>query len=212
MIATLKNVPLASFSPSETMFHMLDGPCLLVDDSVSGGETMREWTPFVPKATTFAVFIKPQSPKPDIWLEEVPGARVFEWNWHKHHYLRKAVLDIDGVLCDDGDGYDVGHIQRAEPLFLPDREVLAIATGRKECHRQATEEWLLRHGVRYKKLYMSTDERGAIKTKCLAAKETGATWVVESSLTQAEKIFHHTGLPVLCTDHNEMINGPLKFL
>lgn len=200
MIATLKNVPLWPLG-------IVGAPCLLVDDSVSGGEQMAKAKSMMPNCdlTTLAVYVKPDSPKPDIWLEEVSGPRVFEWNWAKHMYMKWAVVDIDGVLCPDGDGHDASHCLNAPLLYWPKREVLAIATGRKEDKREITEHWLAKHNIRYRRIYFSTKERGAIRTKTLAVKETGAAWVVESSIRQAEKIRDLTGRHVLCTDANVML-------
>jgi hypothetical protein len=200
MIATLKNVPLYSFR------ECVEGnDFLLVDDSVSGGETFANALKYGWKPTTLAVYVKPQSPKPDIWLEELPGPRVFEWNWAKHAAIKRAVLDIDGVLCTDGDGYSPQHCVNAPLLHKPAREVLAIATGRREEMREITEHWLAQHNIKYKHIFFSTNERGARHTKLLAAQETGAKWIVESNANQANWLRLAAGVHVLCTDLNQML-------
>lgn len=190
MIATLKNLPLDK-SQKEV---------LLVDDSVSGGETFAMWKKLYPNAITLAPYVKPSSPKPDIWFEEIPGPRVFEWNWAKHQYTRRAVLDIDGVISTETKPGE----RNGSLLHWPAKEVLALATGRKEEEREVTECWLAKHNIRYKHIYFSTTERGARQTKLLALQETKASWMVESNYQQAQWLRAHSGRPVLCTDTNQM--------
>lgn len=205
------------------------GTILLVDDSISGGQTFARIDQQIrlkhPQAfiTKLAVFRKPQSPDICISFETVPGPRVFEWNWFRHPLIKKAVFDIDGVICTETekvkDWTDLAAVrairERAEPLWIPKYEVLALATGRRECEREWTEAWLAKHGVRYGKLYMTdgvynTEERyipgKARVTKSIAVLETQATWMVESNAKQAEHIRVTAGKPVLCTDTNTMFS------
>jgi len=216
IIATLKNVPLHTYNELLAL-NCAPERVLLVDDSVSGGETMNKVRRVFIDArlvhVTCAVYVKPQSPKPDIWFEELPGPRVFEWNWAKHTATKYAVFDIDGVLCDETekirDWSDKQHVlqvrESAKLLHWPAREVLAIATGRKEDEREVTEEWLAAHNVRYKHIFFSTPDRGARQTKLHAIREIGARWMVESNLQQAYWLRREAGIPVLCTDSNQML-------
>lgn len=198
MLATMRNLPL-----HDTNWTAQE-PHLLVDDTISGGETFARWKRAYPNAVTLAAYRKPTSPPIDICFETLPGPRVFAWNWAKNGKLRSAVLDIDGVLCVDGDGYDIEHIKSAALLHHPKYEVLAVATGRMEEHRQETKDWLLRHGVRYQHLFMSTPSTGARHTKLKALRETGARWMVESNAVQAQWLREKANIPVLCTDLNQM--------
>lgn len=215
MIATLKNVPLVNWKES------LPREFTLVDDSVSGGETIKKYADILRHSAscffhTMCVYANPNGPKPDIWLEELAKPRVFEWNWHKHAHTKHAVFDIDGVIATETEKVqnwdDIDHIrgvrERAQLLHWPARQVLAIATGRKEVERNFTEAWLERMSVRYKHIYFSTKERGARQTKLLAAQETGASWIVESNQEQAAWIHARSGIPVLCTDVNRMFCAP----
>lgn len=221
IIATLKNVQLCTVNEA---LAMNPSAFLLVDDSMSGGETMDKTLRLfrqidgasIPDVTTFTVYVKPNRPKPHIWLEEIPGPRVFEWNWAKHTSLRNALLDIDGVICDEDERItnwdDPDHVRKvresASILHLPKYKVKCIATGRKETEREQTAAYLERHGIRYEHLYMSTKERGARRTKSLAARETGCKWIIESNQEQAAWLHATLGIPVLCTDANRMFSSP----
>lgn len=221
-IATMTNQPLASanellmsaWRPSKhggrwgTILDQIPiKRILLVDDSISGGQTMnrvsRELCIHHPelKITTLAIFRKEHSPVIDIALETVPGPRVFEWNWFRHPFIKKAVFDIDGVISTPT---VPGDRSVGEPLWIPTHPVFALATGRREEDRAATEAWLAKHGVQYSKLFMSNEQRRAVNTKVEAVLETGATWIVESSVKQAAFLKQATGRPVLCTDANVM--------
>ncbi len=180
---------------------------LVVDDSVNGGETMQEVVgnikKILPNANieTLAVYVNPVHASEITYPLELVDRHVFQWNWFKIPRIKKAVLDIDGVISTET---TPGEREKGVPLFIPQRVVLAIATGRDESEREVTEKWLASHGIRYGKLFMSNPGRKAHATKIIAARETKATWVVESSLWQAERIHIRTGLPVLCTDANRM--------
>lgn len=181
---------------------------LLVDDSISGGQTMKRVAEQIRNQhsstviTRLAVFRKPDSPDICISFETVPGPRLFEWNWFRHPYIKRAVLDIDGVISTPT---KPGWREQGYPLWIPKYKVRAVATGRWEDDRVATEAWLAKHGVRYGKLYMSNKDQHARTTKVKAMLETGAMWMVESSDKQARYIHVRTGKPVLCTDTNTMI-------
>lgn len=182
---------------------------LLVDDSVSGGQTMRrhksslqEWYPRA-QITTLAVFTSPAACA-DICLELVPKPRVFEYNWYRHHLISHSVWDIDGVISTPT---VPGEREKGQPLYLPTRKVLALATGRREEEREVTEKQLASWGVQYGKLFMSTDTQRARETKKKAVLETGAAWFVESSIHQAEWLRAQLQIPVLCVDENRMLNA-----
>lgn len=221
MIAALSNQPLANVSELITnswreskhggrwnypLYH--PRTILLVDDSVSGGETIfaikSELHRVLPDARiiTLVAYRKPNSPSVDIALETLEADRVFEWNWFKHkRHLGTAVLDIDGVISTPT---TPDYRMAGKPLFIPRRKVLAIATGRREWEWEDTERWLKLHNVEYGGIFYSSDVRSGRQTKLEAAIEMNAKWIVESDAGQAAWLRAHTGLPVLCIDTNEM--------
>src|SRR3546814_8121143 len=97
-----------------------------------------------------------------MWFETVHGPRVFAWNWTKHIRLPRWGFDFDGVLCrdntkaenDDGPRY-AEFLANAEPLFIPQRAIGHIITGRAEKYRAETEAWLHRHGIQFASLKMT---------------------------------------------------------
>lgn len=213
-IATHLNLPM--YDLYDPKLNDYPNPLLLVDDSISGGETIAHIKACRPnvKWITLVVFRKPSSPPVDIAFETLPGPRIFEQNWHRHPLTKYAVFDIDGVICDETETEritnwdDLNHVravrEAAGPKFLPRRKVLAIATGRREVEREFTEAWLAKHGVQYEHIFFSTEERGAKRTKLHAVQQTKAKWVIESDERQALWLKMATGLPVLCTDLNTM--------
>ena len=98
------------------------------------------------------------------------------------------------------------------PLYLPRRRPIElIATARLSKYREATLEWLRRHGVRVKRLIMweqageLRNVKKAIATfKAKAYSETNLELFIESDATQAREIAELTGRPVLCTQTNEV--------
>lgn len=205
MIATLTNQKLRTLSQlgGATLESIL-----LVDDSIAGGETMQhalkwamEWNPKA-TITTLAVFIKSVTHQPNIYFELVPGPRVFEWNWHRSKYLPSAILDIDGVISTPT---NPGEREKGRLLYRPARAPLALATGRWECDRDATTNWLRQNGIEYGRLFMSGEARRGQETKVQACELFKPKWFVESSAFQAEYIRARTRLPVLCVDSNVML-------
>ncbi|MFX8227120.1 hypothetical protein ABTL27_19780, partial [Acinetobacter baumannii] len=85
----------------------------------------------------------------DIWFEVVEGPRAFAWNMQKHIRLPRWGFDFDGVLCrdntkaenDDGPLY-ARFLRDAEPVFVPQRPIGHIVTGRLEKYRPETLDWL----------------------------------------------------------------------
>lgn len=193
---------------------------LLVDDSSNKGGAMARAVALLPKgtkATRLAIF-GPYQREPesivDLWFEIVPGPRVFAWNWNKHTRLPRWGFDFDGVLCrdntkaenDDGERY-ARFLAEVEPLFIPQRPIGHIVTGRLEKYRAATEAWLARHGVEYQQLHMmpyttkaermAAGNRGGWKARVI--REIGVEMFIESCPKQAGIIAREAGVPVWCT-------------
>lgn len=197
---------------------------LLVDDSCNKGRAMSRACAELrgAKITRLAVF-GPYQVDPaglvDIWFEDCPGPRVFQWNLFKHIRLERWAFDFDGVLCrdpskaenDDGPLYRA-FLNTAPPLFLPTRKVGHIVTGRLEKYRPETEAWLRAHGVEWGELHMmpfaTKAERmaagGRGQWKAGKARELGVEMFVESDPKQAGIIAREAGIPVWCTQTQEL--------
>lgn len=197
---------------------------LLVDDSCNKGRAMDRAVRLLPKGTKvtrLAVFgpyqVEPSSVC-DIWFEIVHGPRAFAWNLQKHIRLPRWGFDFDGVLCrdntkaenDDGPRY-ARFLSDVEPLFIPQRPIGHIITGRAEKYRGETESWLKRHGVQFEQLHMTpfhtkaermsamkfAGGRGAWKGRIAA--EIGVELFIESCPKQSAIIAREAGIPVFCT-------------
>ncbi len=170
------------------------------------------------RVTRFAVFgpyqVEPASVC-DFWCEIVHGPRAFAWNLMKHIRLPRWGFDFDGVLCrdnekaenDDGPRY-ARFLADAEPLFIPQRPIGHIVTGRLERYRSETEGWLRRHGVKFETLtmmpYATKAERMAAGNrggwKAEQVRRLGVEMFIESSPKQASIIAREAGVPVFCTE------------
>lgn len=195
---------------------------LLVDDTIGTGKSMRSAEARVQasypgaKITRLAVYVHPQAlHQVDLLAALYPGKHYLEWNWQNAGHGMACGYDFDGILCqecpakddDDGPRYK-NFLMTARPLFLPRRGVVpVIVTARHEKYRAETEDWLARHGVRFKRLVMRTwnypvDRRervGAVgRWKAEEFAKSRVKVVAESELAQATVINTITGLPVIC--------------
>jgi uncharacterized HAD superfamily protein len=202
---------------------------LLVDDSCNKGRAFRQAMALLPKgtkATRLAVFgpyqVEPASVC-DMWFEIVRGPRIFAWNMWKHIRLPRWGFDMDGVLCrdcakaenDDGPRY-ARFLADVEPLFLPQRPIGHVVTGRAEKYRTETEAWLARHGVEHASLTMTpwhskAERMSAVKFaggrggwKAEQAKRLGVEMFIESCPKQAGIIAREARIPVFCTATQEL--------
>ena len=195
---------------------------LLVDDSSNKGRAMDWAVKRVKKRaasiTRLVVYGPYQVVNPkeicDIWLEDCKGPRIFQWNMWKHIRLPRWSFDLDGVFCrdptneenDDGPKYQE-FINTVRPLFIPERPIGHIITGRLEKYRDSTDKWLKKHGISYRAMHMMPFEtkaermavggRGHWKAKILT--ELGSEFFIESNPKQAEIISRLSGRPVWCT-------------
>lgn len=163
----------------------------------------------------------------DHYFETVPLPRMFQWNVLNHTGLEKACFDIDGVLCadpmpeqnDDGPKY-LEFLRNAKPLFVPGSLIGAIVTSRLEKYRPETEEWLKRHNIRYKQLFMldlpdmaarqKANGHGSFKAGVYSS--MSYKLFVESEMRQAIDINRLTGKPVLCTENFQMVSDSTSVL
>lgn len=195
------------------------GRLLLADDSVSSGATFAESLRRVKEArgewevTTGAVIVTPETKGlVDLHHVVIPKPRLFEWNM-LHVKPGRLATDLDGVLCEncppgvdeDEDAY-AAWIRTARPYLVPAFEVDFIVSSRLARYRDATEEWLARHGVRYRELLMWGIESKRLarggharqKIEKLVRIKPDMFW--ESSVVQAEEIWKATKIPTLCVD------------
>ena len=203
---------------------------LLVDDSVTTGlrcETAKKTLIAATeragdRITSLAVYGVPgASGGCDITLEDVPLPRLFEWSYMHHALLADSCLCIDGVLCaepgaaeSDDDRRYRKFLKTTPPLIIPSVEIGAIITCRLEKYRSLTEDWLHRHGIRYRNLIMMETLAKTTKTgssnlwpfKADAFKRTAGRLFIESDPAQAKAIARQAQLPVLCVGLNEMID------
>jgi hypothetical protein len=197
---------------------------LLVDDTSNRGGAMARAVERIRKKaseiTRFAVYgpYRGDLSIIDIFCEIVPGPRAFEWNMAKHRRLPRWGFDFDGVLCrdpdksenDDGPRY-LKFLDKAEPLFVPQRPIGHIVTGRAEKYRAETEAWLHRHGIEFQQLHMTpwhtkAERMSEVKFaggrggwKAGIVKGLGVEMFVESCPKQAGIIAREVQIPVWCT-------------
>ena len=202
---------------------------LVIDDSVAGGNAMRDAREKITAAgiqgdfVYAAVFgLEPQHEGTDIVLEVVPHPRMFQWNFMHHIFLEQCCVDIDGVLCldptedenDDGPAYEK-FLATARPLLGPTRKIGWLVTSRLEKYRKLTEAWLAKHEIKYDKLIMldlpSMAERRRLGAhgsfKADFYRKTDAILFIESEHAQALKITELSGKPVLCVE-THMVSFP----
>lgn len=202
---------------------------LVIDDSVAGGNAMRDARARIEAAgiegdfTYAAVFgLEPQHPETDVVFEVVPHPRMFQWNFMHHKFLGECCVDIDGVLCldpteaenDDGPAYEK-FLSEARPLHAPTHRIGWLVTSRLEKYRALTEAWLAKNGVLYDQLIMldlpSKAERQRLGAhgsfKADFYRKSNAILFIESEHAQALKITELSGKPVLCVE-THMVSFP----
>jgi len=165
----------------------------------------------------------------DYYFQIVSLPRLFQWNYMNHSFLEKSCIDIDGVLCvdptpdenDDGEKY-VEFCLNAKPLYIPSYEIHTLVTSRLEKYRPQTEEWLRKHNVKYKNLYMldlpnaesrrNLNIHGSFKSEIYSKLEDTILFI-ESEPHQAKKIAELTGKPCICVSTDEYFRGqdPVKY-
>ncbi len=195
---------------------------LLVDDSITSGKTMEESLQLlcsyceninITKAALIAT--KESKALVDLYYKIIPHPRIFEWNL-LHAKKGKLISDLDGVIsenCPPGVDSDeelyTKWIKNAKPYLIPAFEIDVILSNRLEKYRSETEEWLAKHGVRYKELILwniqykqERDGKYAQrKVEVLLKIKPAMFW--ESSFAEAKQIWKATKIPTLCID--EMI-------
>ena len=202
------------------------GKYVVVDDSVSSGESFRKANEVLKQFPYKFVYVacvgkQEEMPNCDIVLTLVPEYRLFELNFFRSTWVRHCIFDIDGVLCKDPEyGVDldeekyIEHIRTVQPLIPLQFPVKAICTHRLYKYIEPTQEWLENHGIKYEMIYMldftSIEDKikNANSPEYLNAKSNvynlypDAVLFVESNYNEAMRIYQNTHRPVLCTDAN----------
>ena len=150
----------------------------------------------------------------DYWFERLPRPRLFEWNALHHEGVANFCVDIDGVLCrdptraenDDGPAY-ARFLREADLLVAPTHEIGWLISNRLERYRAQTEDWLARHGIRYRELILLDGVSAETRRRAGAHgwfkgriyRELPAELFIESEPFQARDIAQIAVKPVLCT-------------
>ncbi len=200
---------------------------LIVDDSVYSGNEIMLARQRVDEASLSqrivyaAVYVAPgKGENVDVFFEECPVPRMFEWNLMHSHQLRHACVDIDGVLCldpteqenDDGEAY-CEFLSKAGPYLLPTKPIKALVTNRLEKYRSQTVDWLHRHHVIYDELIMrdlpdmaTRRQRGDHgEFKAQVYREMDARIFIESSLKQSREIAKISLRPVISIETMSLV-------
>ena len=152
----------------------------------------------------------------DHWFERLPRPRLFEWNALHHEGVGNFCVDIDGVLCpdptraqnDDGPAY-AAFLRDAPLLVRPTHEIGWLVSNRLERYRGQTEDWLARHGIRYRELILLDGVSAETRRKAGAHgwfkgrvfRDLPAELFIESEPFQARDIAQIAVKPVLCTEN-----------
>ncbi|MBE9044837.1 phosphoribosyltransferase [Pleurocapsales cyanobacterium LEGE 10410] len=156
----------------------------------------------------------------DIYFDICPVPRMFEWNFMHHKTLKRACIEIDGVLCenptarenDNGSNY-LEFLENAKPLFIPSFPVGCLVTSRLEKYRPQTERWLEKQGIKYGELLMldlpDSPTQEALKChahfKSKIYRQTKSKIFIESKLKQALEIAKYSNKPVICTETRRLV-------
>ena len=204
---------------------------LVVDDSVDKGRAMSAALDTFRSVGHDAIVTKAalivhakNSSMVDLYHKIIAHPRVYEWNiLHRKiaSYWGHGVLavDMDGVLCSDcPPGVDqdelryVKWINSARPYLIPSFEIDFIVSNRLEKYREATENWLRDHNVKYKELHLwnipdKNDRNGEFakhKIGKLLRLKPDMYW--ESNWTQSQEIWANTKIPTLCIDEMTLLS------
>lgn len=190
---------------------------LLVDDAVGHGISMLNAKEVLSKSTnakitTYTVFTEDYGKdKVDIYCQ-ILTEQFLPWSTLKRS-TPVACVDIDGVLTedvpnwanDDGPRY-IDFLKNQKQMFIPDRIIHTLVSGRLEKYRAITEEWLHAHNIQYRNLVLlnlpNNTERNKINVGAYKAdvyNKIGLPLFIESDINEAMTIKTITNKPVFCT-------------
>lgn len=199
---------------------------LLIDDSVYSGNSIKDCRHQMLKLmaqlengqqlVTAAAYVAPDTKKVvQTYARIIDTPRCFEWNVFHKPMIKRACLDIDGVLTIDPTSTQnmdptqyKRYLRNAKPKFIPSVKIGALVTSRVEADRPATRRWLSKHNIAYEKLYMSSHKTAQARRKvkdhaiqkARAFVHSGCTLFIESSRWQAAAISRMAKTHVICTD------------
>ena len=203
---------------------------LIVDDCISLGTEIakaREKVAaagFADKALYACVYSFPERPHlVDLVLELVPRPMCFQWSCMHSKELAGHCCEIDGVMAAEApesvrsDPRRLGqHFATATPIFRPTTVVGKIITARDVRHREITEAWLERYGIRCGELIMrdpaefGDDFRSRLRFKAAAYRASGSELFIEGTLEAAHQLWAETGLPVLSMAGGDLRRNPVN--
>ena len=199
---------------------------LIVDDSILSGKSISKAKKLcreLPYTIHYGAPYVKHNMKSWLHYKVMNLPRVFEWNVFNHYWLRRACVDIDGVLCrdptqqenDDGVRYR-NFLSTVGPKYRPRVQILALVTNRLEKYRAETVAWLKKWNIDYQELHMidlptaaERRKKGVhILHKSTIFKNEKYAFFIESSERQSNGIFQSTQKPVLCTDTMSIYSLP----
>lgn len=190
---------------------------LLVDDAVGHGISITNAKNILTKhtnakITTYTVFTEDYGKnKVDIYCQ-ILTEQFLPWSILKRS-TPVSCVDIDGVLTedvpnwanDDGPKY-IDFLKNQKQLFIPDRSIHTLVSGRLEKYRTITENWLHSHNIQFKNLILlnlpNNIERNKINVGAYKAdvyNKIGLSLFIESDINEALTIKSITKKPVFCT-------------
>jgi uncharacterized HAD superfamily protein len=191
---------------------------LLVDDTINTGKAMSSATSLLKskfpniKIIRFAVWKSEKTSINDIDIvcDICNNPRAFQWNLWNHNSSKNWASDLDGVICrnptveenDKGSNLE-NFYKTADPLFLYQKPIKYIITGRLEKYRSVTEYWLSKHNIKYNQLIMKQDTKvnhWEYKKDSLIL-HNDVSLYIESDIKQAKKIASNCSIPVWCVDN-----------
>jgi hypoxanthine phosphoribosyltransferase len=195
---------------------------LLIEDTVYNGNTIDKCTNVIqnkyPNAQILKTVIYCHTRSLDhvnYYVAELNGNHYLEWNLFNSAMVQHAMIDFDGILCqdakkeddDDGEKY-ANFIKNAIPKnFVRRVPIRHIVTARMEKYRSETLYWLDKHGMKVEKLTMGNWEKlkhrtvqKVIDLKASEYLDSPLDIFVESCPYQAEEIFRITQKNVLCPE------------
>jgi len=186
---------------------------LLVDDRVSEGRELRRMLAVLQQHGDFQIskaslFVTAEAANlVDLYYKIIPDPVLFEWNI-MHAKKGALAAELDGVICHDPpkglDADEAAYIEwmrSAKPYLVPLYEIDAIISSRLERYRTVTQEWLARHRVLYKKLFLWNDRQGQLakyRVECLLKIKPDVYWA--SNVHEAKRMSDLTRIPTLCVD------------
>lgn len=151
----------------------------------------------------------------DTYGFKLNGHCIFEWELMNIEFAGKIASDLDGVLCADPSPELMKDevqfeewMRNAPPYRIPVYGLSAIITSRAEKHREATEEWLSKNGVKYCRLCMDLSKEGEyrdfISYKIDAINRIKPQLFLESNDETARHIHYQTGVTVISMETMSM--------